>query len=528
MLGAAELPRAAALTGPQVGAPAPPFALKTIAGTTVRNDTYRGRTLVINVWATWCPPCRAETPDLSASATKMQKDGVAFLGVDTTEEASLVRAFVVARNVPYAQAIDTDKAFARAYDVSFFPTTYVIDPQGVLRARYIDVLGTTQLAALVQAAKLGRNAEIASPLQTKIDTALADPTIAFTSDAPSVEANAKKALAAIATAESLLDESDAAKGNATDFLRTRGAEAQLRDRAIAALVNVGTSVSDTTLLPRLRGDAARDRENWNDALDAYRAVVAIDSKNVAAFTGVAFAAGRLEKYDAVIEADTALVALEPADVGALVDLARAQAKAGRNDDAYASFARAHAVALAAIAANPGKAVPLRMAAYAHLYAGRTYAKNGDAVRARAEYDRALTATLKLPANDARHDMYIEEYQEAIVALGSSAPQNGALVSLAPWTGPELPGSIASTAKFRLVVAGVAGRSIALRAADVPHGWVASFCTDRVCAPFKTTVALPPSGIKVIEFQIISPSGRGGAPKVRVTGRDGAHESSATT
>ncbi len=520
--------RAPALTGPQVGDAAPPFVLKTIDGITVRNATYRGRTLVLNVWATWCPPCRLETPDLIASATKLQKEGVAFLGVDTTEDASLVRAFVTARNVPYAQALDADKSFSKAYDVAYFPTTYVIDPHGVLRARYIDVLGTAQLAALVQAAKGGRNGEVASPLQSKIDATLADPAIVFTGDTASVEANAKRALAAIGTAESLLDESDAAKGNPTDLLRTRVLEATLRERAIAALIDVGTSVADTTLLPRLRGDAARDRERWSDALDAYRAVLAIEPKNVPALAGVAFAAGRLDQFDDALAADTALAAIDPTDVGALVDLARAQAKAGRSDDAYATFARAHATALAQIAANPGKAGPLRMAAYAHLYAGRVYAKNGDVVRARAEFERSLAVAVKLPSGDSRHDMYLEENQEAIVALGLTDPKNGATVSLAPWTGPELPGSIPNTAKFRLVVAGTVGRSVALRSSNVPRGWVASFCTDRVCAPFKTTVSLPPSGVKIIEFQLVAPDSKSSVPKVRVTGRDGEHESAATT
>ncbi|GAC1551567.1 MAG: hypothetical protein NVS3B16_26280 [Vulcanimicrobiaceae bacterium] len=527
-LRAADAPSPPSSTGPQVGSLAPPFVLKTLDGTTVRNETFRGRTLVINVWATWCPPCRLETSDLIASATKLQKDGVAFLGVDTTEEASLVRAFVAARGVPYAQAIDGDKSFAKAYDVAYFPTTYVIDPQGVLRARYIDVLGTVQLASFVRAAKLGRNGEIASPLQTKIDAALADPTIVFTSDPPSVEATAKKAVAAIGAAESLLDESDAVKGNATDFLRTRAAEAELRDRAIAALVNVGTSVTDKALLPRLRGDAARDRERFDDALDAYRAVLALDPKNTVALAGVAFVAARLEKNDDAIGALTTLASLDAADVGIMVDLARAQARAGHNDDAYATFAKAETTALAAVAANPGKPAPLRMAAYAYLFAGRTYAKNGDATRARAEYERSLAQAVKLPAGDARHDMYIEENQEAIVALGLSAPKNGALVSLAPWTGPDLPGSIPNTTKYRLVVAGIAGRSVALRSADVPKGWVASFCTDRVCAPFKTTVSLPASGVKVIEFQLVPPDAKAAVPKVRVAGRDGAHESWATT
>jgi len=514
--------------GPPVGAPAPTFLLRTLDGTVVRNETYRGRTLVINVWATWCPPCRLETPALIASAKRFARSAVAFLGVDTTEDVSLVRAFVAARDVPYPQAVDRDKTFARAYGVAFFPTTYVIDPHGIVRARYIDVLGTAQLASLVAAAQQGRNGEITSPLQTKIDAILADPSIVFTGDAGDVEANAKKTVAAIVAAESALDESDAAHGNATDFLRTRAAEAGLRERAIAALVNVGTSVTDKTLLPRLRGDDARDREHWNDALDAYRAVLALDAKNEAALAGIAFAAGHLERYEDVVQADTALVALQPSDVATLVELARAQARAGKPDDAYGTFTRAHAAALAAIAAAPGKPVPLRMAAFAHLYAGRTYAINGDAARAHDEFARCLTFATRLPQNDVRHDMYVEESQEAMVAVALGARKNGALVSIVPWTGPDLPGSIPNTPKYRLVVAGVAGHVVALRASGVPRGWVASFCTDRVCAPSKTTVALPAAGVKVIEFQLVPPAPNVRIPSVRVTGRDGTRESSATT
>jgi len=75
-----------ALTGPQVGAPAPAFALQTLDGKTIGLESYRGKTLVVNVWATWCPPCREEMPVLAAAARKASP-GVVFLGVDTTERA---------------------------------------------------------------------------------------------------------------------------------------------------------------------------------------------------------------------------------------------------------------------------------------------------------------------------------------------------------------------------------------------------------------------------------------------------------
>jgi len=518
----------AALTGPQVGQPAPAFDLTTIDGKHVSLDTYRGKTLVLNVWATWCPPCRQEMPDLIRSAPKLAKEGVALLGVDTTEEAPIVRAYASAKGVPYPQAIAADKAFATAYDIQYFPTTFVIDPQGVVRARYVDVLGTAQLAALVAAAQAGRNAEIVSPLQAKIDATIADPSIVFDGDPSAVLANAKKAADAIDAAEKLLDESDSAKGNSTDLLRTHAEEAVLRDRAIAALAQAGPAVGDKVLLPRLRGDAARDRELWDDAIAEYRSVLAVDPKNEDALSGIAAAAYNLDRRDLEVETDMQLAALEPADVGTLVSLARAQDKAGKTADAYATFDRAIAAGKADVEAHPGKALPIRMLAWAHLYAGRAYAADGDAARARAEFEQMLAWTQKLPAGDARHDMYLEEGQEALVALGLTDRSGAASVSLAPWTGSDLPGSIPNTIKYRLAVAGAAGKTVALTTSGVPKGWVASFCSDKVCAPFKTTVSIPESGVKIVEFQLVPPEGRAPAPKVRVTGNDGHHLSSATT
>ena len=518
-----------ALTGPQLGAAAPAFDLKTLDGQSVSLDSFKGKTLVINVWATWCPPCRQEMPDLIASAPKLAKQNVAFLGVDTTEDAPVVRAYASSKGVPYPLAIDSDKSFGKSYDVQYFPTTFVIDPQGILRDRYIDVIAPQQLNALVAAAKEGHTAEIASPLQQKIDGILTDPSITYTGDAASVEQNAKKADDAISAAEKALDDSDASKGNSTDLLRTRAEEATLRDAAIAALVNVGTSVHDKSLLPRLHGDAARDREQWQDALDAYKAALALDPKNEDTLSGIALSASRLGDYDAAVDADTKLVALEPTDPSPLVDLALAQAKAGRNDDSYATFDKAIALAKQQLDANPTKASALRTLAWANLYAGRTYAKNGDAKEARAHFDATLALAEKLPPTDSRHDMYLEEAQEATVALGLSAPAgDGPAVSLAPWTGAELPGSVPNTIKYRLIVAGVAGHNVNLTTADVPKDWVASFCTDKICAPFKVSVAIPDSGVKVVEFQLVPPQAKSAAPRVRVIGNDGGHESTATT
>ena len=512
-----------------VGAPAPAFSVRTLDGKTVGLDAYRGKTLVINVWATWCPPCREEMPALIAAEPAYAKDGkVAFLGIDTTEEAPIVRAYTAARPVPYALAIGTQASFGDPYDVVGFPTTFVIDPSGILRARYVDELGSRQLSDLVAAGKAGRNASIESPLQTKIDAALADPAIAFTSKNPGdIEVNARAAQAAIARADALLDDSDAGSGNATDYYRTQSEEAALRDRAIAALVDIGTSVQDRALLPRLSGDAAMAGERWKDALDAYHAVIAINPNDLDALGGIGIASSHLGQHDAAVDVDRKLVALDPEGVTPLVALALEQQQAGHASDAYATFDRAVAVAKRHVDASHGKPDDVRSLAYAHLYAGRTYAKNGDRTAARAQFDEMLAWSQKLPPKHPRHDMYLEEGQEAIAALGLDG-QSRMSVSLAPWTGPDLPGSVSSTLKYRLVLAGIAGKSVTLAASGLPKAWVASFCSDRVCAPMRDAVVIPSSGVKIVEFQLIPPTAGAAVPKVRVTGTDGRTETFATT
>lgn len=520
---------AEALTGPQVGSPAPAFQLRTIDGKMVSLEQFRGKTLVINIWATWCPPCRMEMPDLIKSYPRLHAQGVEFLGVDTTERAPIVRAYVVDKSLPYAQAIDADQTFEKAYDIQYFPTTFVIDPNGIVRARYIDVISSQLLARMATAAAAGRNTEISSRLQARIDALLTDPALRPSGKRRAVVADAKKASAAIDKAEDLLNDSDAAKGNFTDLLRTRAEEATLRDATIAALEPIARSGPDRIMLDELEGDAARDREQYATALADYRAVLALDPKNIEALGGVAYASSRLERRSDEIAAERKLVALQPASPDPLVDLGLTLAEVKRFPEAYAAFARAVTIAQAHVDAKPGAALLVRKLAWVHLYFGRTYAKGGEPTKARAQFEQLMAWTQKLPANDERHDMYLEEGQEAIVALGLTATSHVASVSLAPWTGADLPGSIPNTIKYRLIVSGASGKNVALRASGVPKGWVASFCSDRVCAPFRVSVAIPPSGVKVIEFQLVPPSAKA-APggKVRVIELDGSHSSIATT
>jgi hypothetical protein len=76
------------------------------------------------------------------------------------------------------------------------------------------------------------------------------------------------------------------------------------------------------------------------------------------------------------------------------------------------------------------------------------------------------------------------------------------LSLAPWTGPDLPGSVASTIKYRLVLTGIPGAKVLLSESGLPLHWIGSFCSDRVCAPFRSEIVVPADGVKIVEFQVV--------------------------
>lgn len=518
---------AQALTGPQVGAPAPAFALTTTDGRRVSLDSFKGKTLVLNVWATWCPPCRQETADLISSYKTLHKTGVEFLGVDSTEQAPIVRAFVASKSVPYPQAIDRDKTFQSAYDIRYFPTTYVIDGSGVIRARYIDVMSVAQLAAFVKSAQAGQNGVIASAQQQKIDALLLASNFNFSGDASTVVATVKAVNSAIDKSKELVDSSDPVKGLTIDFLRTTAEQSALRDKAIAALQPIANGVAERTLLLRMQGDAASDNEHWTQAIAAYQSALAISPKDEDALSGLAFAAYESKDYSKQIAADEQLAALAPSP-GIYVSLGNGYVASKDFASAEKAMASAVAVAQAQVEKKPHDPKAIRTLAWTHLYSGRTFAKAGDRAAAHRQFAQLMAWTLKLPKNDERYAMYLEEGQEADIAL---ALGNGGKtsVSLAPWTGADLPGSIASTMKYRLVVGGSPNKNVTLRATNLAKGWIASFCSDRVCAPLRTVVTIPASGVKVVEFQLIQNDAKASKhTHVNVEASDGTTKANAST
>ncbi len=120
---------------PQVGFLAPDFTLSTLDGGSVSLHDLRGQVVVLNFWASWCPPCRAEMPALARVAQTYAPQGVTVLAVHATASDSpqAARRFLDELGLHLPVALDTDGRVVQAYRLSAFPTTFFVDPQGVIR-----------------------------------------------------------------------------------------------------------------------------------------------------------------------------------------------------------------------------------------------------------------------------------------------------------------------------------------------------------------------------------------------------------
>ena len=114
------------------GQPAPDFAVDTLDGKRVKLSDYKGKVVLLDFWATWCPPCVAGLPhinDLAQSQLRYDK-GLVVLAVNLREAPERVRKFIEAKNLALTVAMDTEGEVAEAFLVEPLPTTVVIDRQG--------------------------------------------------------------------------------------------------------------------------------------------------------------------------------------------------------------------------------------------------------------------------------------------------------------------------------------------------------------------------------------------------------------
>ena len=115
------------------GGATPPLVLKDLNGKTHDLKQYRGKVVLINFWATWCPPCRAEMPSMQRLKTKMAGKPFVILAVDMGETEAEVKAFLPQVKTDFTVLMDKDGRALKAWKVFAFPTSYIVDAQGKIR-----------------------------------------------------------------------------------------------------------------------------------------------------------------------------------------------------------------------------------------------------------------------------------------------------------------------------------------------------------------------------------------------------------
>ena len=120
---------------------APALALKDLRGRTVRISDYKGKVVLLNFWATWCPPCRAEMPDLIKLQRDYQSRGLQVIGITyPPEKIREVRQFIRKLGVNYPVALGSKETKTLFDETETLPLTVVIDRQGNIRDRIEGIL----------------------------------------------------------------------------------------------------------------------------------------------------------------------------------------------------------------------------------------------------------------------------------------------------------------------------------------------------------------------------------------------------
>lgn len=119
---------------PQAGFPAPGFTLKTPAGETYSLSDLKGQAILVNLWATWCPPCRAEMPAIEKMYNEYKDQGFIVLAVNSTVQDNPfdIAPFLEEYNLTFPVLLDETGDVSRMYQVRSLPSSYFINRQGII------------------------------------------------------------------------------------------------------------------------------------------------------------------------------------------------------------------------------------------------------------------------------------------------------------------------------------------------------------------------------------------------------------
>jgi len=113
------------------------FTLPLLGGGNAALSSYRGKVVILNFWATWCPPCRVEMPSMETLYQRFNAQGLEILAVDIGESASTVQQFIRRAGYTFPVMLDSANRVSSVYGIEAIPTTYIIDREGKIIGRVV-------------------------------------------------------------------------------------------------------------------------------------------------------------------------------------------------------------------------------------------------------------------------------------------------------------------------------------------------------------------------------------------------------
>lgn len=121
-----------------IGTKAPDFQLKTLTGETIKLSSLKGKKVMLNFWATWCPPCKAEMPEIEQFYKTASKD-IVILAVNIDPQND-VKGFIDKNKITFPILLDTSGNVNQSYQIISIPTTYFIDSNGVIQNKMVGAM----------------------------------------------------------------------------------------------------------------------------------------------------------------------------------------------------------------------------------------------------------------------------------------------------------------------------------------------------------------------------------------------------
>ena len=120
------------VASPVAGRPAPNFTLQSVDGQTIKLADFRGKVVILNFWATWCPPCRAEMPALEEVYQARRDEGLVVLAIDQNEAPDSVKSFQAELGLTFPLLFDPGYTVSDQYRINLLPSTFFIGRDGVI------------------------------------------------------------------------------------------------------------------------------------------------------------------------------------------------------------------------------------------------------------------------------------------------------------------------------------------------------------------------------------------------------------